>query len=123
MTYRVQDRLQHANDRFAEVNAEDVIYISGTIERPIKASPILIAADELADGDAAVTRADRQDWAIDLTELGNLYPPEPNHKIRRQTGEEFMISSMGRDEPPYCHVTSRRNRVIVHTVRVRKALI
>jgi hypothetical protein len=120
MTYRMQDRLQHASDRFAEVNTESVIYIRGTTELPIAASPILISADEIMDGDPAATRTERQDWGIIRSLLGSLYPPRPNDKIRRQgTGEEFVLASMGRDEPPYVHVTSNRSRVIVHTVRTK----
>ncbi len=103
------------------MNTVPCIYIVGTIERPINASPILISADEIMDGDPAATRTERQDWAINLSELKGLYPPVPGHKIRNQeTGEEFVLMSMGRDEPPYVHVTSSRTRIIVHTVRYKK---
>lgn len=120
MTYRLQDRFQHASDRFSEVNTEDVIYIRGTIERPIVASPILISADELGTSEDSITRTERQDFAVNVAELQNLYPPIPTDRIRRQTGEQFIVSSMGVDEPPFVHVTSRRNRIIIHTVRIKR---
>lgn len=121
MTYRYQDRLQHANDRFAEVNTEDCIYIRGNIQRPIKASLILISADELSTTEDSITRTERQDIAINTSELGNLYPPIPTDRIKRQdTNEQFVVSSMGSDEPPFVHITSNRKRLILHTVRIKR---
>jgi hypothetical protein len=120
MAYRFQDRLQHANDRFTQVNTEFVTYIRGTIERQISASPILISADELGTSEDSITRTERQDFAINVCELGTLYPPIPSDRIRRGTGEEFILSSMGIDDPPFVHVTSNRTRLIVHTVRSKR---
>jgi len=119
MTYRFQDRLRHASDRFAEVNTEDVIYIAGNKQKPIKVSPILMSSDELNPGDPSMVRLERQDFAIDREQLGSFYPPAPGHKIKRLTGEVFVLNSMGVSEPPYVHVTSSRDRVIVHTIRTK----
>lgn len=121
MTYRFQDRLQHANDRFSEVNTEDCIYIRGNIQRPIAASLILISADELSTTEDSITRTERQDIAVNVSELRDLYPPIPTDRIERQdTGEQFVVSSMGADEPPFVHITSNRSRVIIHTVRIKR---
>lgn len=130
MANYLQSRLQHANDRFAELNQEPFIYIrededGNVIERPINASPILISADELMDGDVAATRVERHDFAIDVTGstgLGFLYPPKPNDKLRRQsTREEYVLTSMRNQEPPYVHTTSNRKRVIVHTAMYKRS--
>jgi len=104
----------------AEVNTEAVTYIRSGQETPIAVSPILLSADELGPGDGSMTRVEYQDFAIDRSELGPLYPPKVGDQIRRLTGELFILTSMGTSEPPYVHTTSARDRVIVHTVR-RKA--
>lgn len=118
MAYRFQDRLRHASNRFAEVNTEDVMYIRGDYQKPIKVSPILMSSEELTAGDASSVRIERQDFAIDRCQLGEeLYPPRNGDRIRRLTREVFIVNSMGSNEPPYVHVTSTRDRVIVHSIR------
>lgn len=117
MTYRFQDRLQHTNKRFAEINTECVTYIRGGREVLLDASPILMSSDEISPGGvASLIRIERQDFAIDKCKLGPLYPPEPNDVIK-WNGARYKVSSMGSDEPPYVHVTSNRSRLIVHTIR------
>ena len=126
MTYKFGNRLQHANDRFGEVNRGCFIYIRpeepNNIEFPVVASPILISADEFSGGDVATVRVERHDFAIDVSEIQRIYPPRANDRLRNQeTREEFMLVSMGGSDPPYVHTTSNRSRVIVHTNRYKKA--
>lgn len=128
MSYSFQSRLRHASNRFSEVNWECATYVTvDGSEFGIHVSPILISADELSPGDASLLRVERQDfvvWRCDrgpkgAKGLGSHYPPSLGDKIRRADGDEFELTSMGRDEPPYTHVTSERNRVILHTVRTK----
>lgn len=120
MAYEFQDRLRHVGDRMADLNKEPIAYIAGDAELSIMASPVLISPDEMDPNNVSDTRVERQDFVIDRPLLGPYYPPEIGHKIRRlRTGEEFILTSMGADEPPYVHTTSRRERVIVHTIRVK----
>lgn len=126
MTYRFSNRLQHANERFAEVNTSPFIYIRpetpNNIEFAINASPILISGDEFSGGDVATVRVERHDFAIDVADIQRIYPPRANDRLRNQdTREEFMLVSMGGNDPPYVHTTSNRSRVIVHTNRYKKA--
>lgn len=129
MSYRFQDRLDHTSKRMSQNNYEDATYVAGTTQIPIHVSPILISADELnpGGGTPSLVRVERQDFAVWVCQrgpsgecgLGTLYPPAPGHKIVRRDGSEFTLSSMGSDEPPYTHVTSNRNRCILHTVRTK----
>src|SRR5258707_1019155 len=103
MTYSLQDRLRYNSRNMARVNTEDATYIAGGKERQVKVSPILISPDELTPGNVSDTRVERQDFAIYLDGDGglkDLYPPAIGHKIRRPNGDEFILSSMGTDEPP-----------------------
>lgn len=123
MSYQLQDRLKYNSDRFRKSNTEKMQYlrVSGR-EIQISASPILISPDELTPGNVSNTMVERQDFAIDVCELQELYPPILGDKIRRRNGDEFVLVSAaeGTDEPPFVHVTSARERIIAHTVRVKR---
>lgn len=120
MAYSLQSRLNHAGKRFSKLNTICLTYVAGNTEFPINASPILLSSDELSPGNPSLVRIERQDWVVDRCDLGGYYPPQVGHKLRNEaTGELFALNSMGTDEPPYSHVTSSRNRVILHTVRTK----
>lgn len=129
MGYRFQDRLGHAGKRMSQVNNECATFIRGTLSFPIDVSPILVSADELnaGGGTPSLLRVERHDFAVWVCDrgpsnergLGNAYPPRPGDKIRMEDGTEFTASSMGSDEPPYTHVTSARDRCIMHTIRTK----
>lgn len=127
MVYNFQDRLSHANKRFSEVNQACGIYVRGTIRFPITVSPVLISANEVGPtGDPSQLRVERQDfvvWRCDRGPAGELglgthYPPRAGDKIE-WGNQTFTLTSMGSDEPPYTHVTSNRERLIVHSVRTQ----
>lgn len=125
MTYQLQDRLRHCSERMAENNNEKAIYVgernNTTYTYSIEVSPILLSADELSPGNQSLTRVEYQDFAIDRIWLKNLYPPEIGDEVKLlKTNEKFRAASMGIDEPPYQHITSTRERVLVHTVRIAK---
>lgn len=127
MGYAFQSRLRHAGNRFSEVNTECVTLIVGTTETPLDVSPILISADEETPGNLSTMRVERQDFVVWRCQrgpngergLGSNYPPAVGIKIRRASGEVFECNSMGADEPHYTHVTSGRERVILHTTRIK----
>lgn len=126
MGYSFQSRLRHAGNRFSEVNNECVTLIVGDAEIPLDASPILISADEESPGNVSLVRVERQDFVVWRCNrgpngergLGSHYPPPIGAQIRRSTGEVFQCGAMGSDEPHYTHVTSNRERVILHTTRI-----
>lgn len=127
MTYSFQSRLRHAGNRFSEVNTECAVLIVGNAEIPIDVSPIHISADEESAGNASLIRVERQDFVVWRCNrgpngergLGSHYPPPIGAKIRRTTGEVFQCGAMGMDEPHYTHVTSSRDRIILHTTRIK----
>jgi hypothetical protein len=109
----------------AEVNTEDALYSgvrNGTTYRiPVKVSPILMSADELSPGNPSSVRVEFQDFAIDVDQLQNLYPPEIADRVEfLKNNETFTLTPIGVDEPPYQHVTTNRDRVMVHTQRTTR---
>lgn len=127
MTYNFPTRLRHVSERMSQVNTACATYIRGGAEHPIDVSPILISPDELnVGGNPSLNAVERQDfvvWRCDRGPdgkigLGTLYPPSPATDKIRFNGDTYAISSMGTDEPPFIHTTTKRDRLIIHTVRI-----
>lgn len=88
---------------------------------PIEVNPILMSADEISPGNASLVRIEYQDFTIDRVQLQSLYPPQPGDTITLlNSAEIFRLASIGGDEPPYQHVTSCRDRVLVHSTRTSR---
>ena len=126
--YDYRSRLKHASNRLSQVNSACGTYITPTHSKPITVSPILISATEYGPGgEPSMVRAEYQDFVLWVCDkgphgeigLGTFYPPEHGHKIQ-WNNQTFTIIHLGRDDPPYLHVDSDRDRIIVHTVRTAK---
>lgn len=83
-----------------------------------KAVPQLIDPDEQMPT-MALTNLELQDWFIDVADYGILFPPRENHFIENAAGELYQCISLGVDEAIFRYVTSKRDRIRVHTKRVR----
>jgi len=123
MVYDFQERLNTLGDRFKEVNFETMTLIRGPdITTGIKASPVLMEAEEIIPG-VVITRLEMQDWFIDVADYaisGTPVIPKAGDVLENETTkEQFRVSSMGSDEPPYRYATSDRLRYHLHTERVK----
>ena len=124
MVYDFQERLNTLGPRFKAINSETLTLVrKAEITTGIKASPVLMEAEEIIPG-AAVTRLELQDWFIDVADYklsGSPVIPLAGDLLRNETTkEEFRLSSMGSDEPPFRYVTSDRLRFHIHTERVKE---
>jgi len=120
-----QSRLSYLGQRFKAKNGVPVTYVSktGEIEIPISiplACPVLYEATEESP-ELAIVRYERQDWFIDVADIGLLFPPDVNHVIRTADGAEFQVLPIERSSPPYRYTTSIRDRVCIHTVLTKLA--
>ncbi len=120
------ERLSYLGTRFKALNGIPVTYVikerngdEVTFEIAL-ASPILLPPDEQIPG-LPITRLEFQDWCIDVVDLGDNFPPQTNHYIRKANGEEFQATPTGMDNPLYQFLTSTRDRVRIHTVRTKLA--
>lgn len=129
MAYSFPTRLKHISKRMSQVNNACGTYIRGGLETPIDLSPILISPDELnAGGVDSLTHVEHQDFALWRCDpgpdgkigLGSLYPPRAGDKIRFKD-DIYTLVSMGMDDPVFIHITSNRDRLIVHSVRTEAA--
>lgn len=120
MTYQFQDRLQHNKDRFTVVNTETVTFRRiGIDDTEIEASPILLSAAEINMSSGTLLRKEEQMWGINLSELGDLFPPTDSDKIIRANGEEFRLLKRVDKELLYEFTTSERERILVNSKRVK----
>lgn len=121
MAFDYAARLAHVGTRMKELNQQTITYSRGaTSVSGIVASPIHMTGDELMPS-IAITVIEYQDWAIDVADLGALFPPQVGDKITKATGEEFRVSSLGQDGPPFQYTTSTRVRVLIHSEMIKRA--
>lgn len=118
------ERLRYLGQRMKTLNGEPITLSSRnsagivvSLEVPL-AVPQLIDPDEQL-GTVALTNLELQDWFIDVADYGILFPPRENHFIENAAGELYQCISLGVDESLFRYVTSKRDRIRVHTKRVR----
>lgn len=125
MAYDFQDRLGHNSTRFKQINkvcsaTYYAVREGTTYQLPLSVSPILISSMEMGPGDASLLRVEYQDMALDVCDIKPVYPPHSGDEVRYSDGQRFQLAPVSHDEPVYQHITSRRERVLVHTRRVTR---
>lgn len=118
-----QERLDRVGTRLDEYNGELVSIRRGVTTVTDKtASPTLMVAEEVIPG-VSQTRLEYQDFAIDTDQYdlgGGPVLPERMDVIIRANGDEFQAVSFDSDEPVFQFTTSTRNRLLVHTQRIKE---
>ena len=124
MSYNFQERLSTNSTRFKQINKRQAVYHAvrdgSTYDLPLSVSPILISSMEMGPGDASLLRVEYQDFALDVEDIKPVYPPLSGDEVRYLDGQQFQLAPVGYDEPVFQHITSQRERVLVHTRRVKR---
>lgn len=114
-----QDRLKKVGERMNEKNGETVsITRGGSTTNDVTASPVIKReAEEFIPGLSA-THIEFQTWGINVADYkigGTEVIPEVGDLITRTNGEICRVSAFDEEQPPYVHLTSNRDRYLVHT--------
>jgi hypothetical protein len=120
MAYSFQDRLAFNSSRFGELNVVDANYVRGATSAPIRVSPILHKPVEMGENGSLI-RLEMECFGIFVSALQiiAMWPPADGDKVVLVDGSEFRVSKPTQNDPPFGFVTSRRQRILLYTKRVK----
>lgn len=121
MPYNFQDRLAYNSTRFGEINEVDSNYVRlGNAPVPLRVSPILHKPTEMGDNGSLI-RLEMECFGIFVSRLQAIgcWPPQDADKLVLADGSEYRVSKPTQNDPPFEYLTSRRQRILLYTKRVK----